>query len=391
MESPLVSPLKVPRPLRAAAVALRTRRWALPLVAAMVTIGFLLHYGDMLPLLSTASDNSRVSLATRQTVERILFLLPVVYATVVFGGRGGVAALAAAFALLFPRAVLTSPTTDHAVPELAGVTAVGALLVLVITQQRGEVEAEKKTRDNLQDFVRQVLTAQEDERKRIALELHDETAQALLVTCQRLDHLTSGAVGGLPGDAVAELRDVRALTVQTLTDLRRLTQNLRPRILDDHGLVPALEWLADHLLEQNGIQARVEVDSHLPELPPETQLLLFRIAQEAVRNVERHSAATQARVSLRVQSGRLIMTVTDNGRGFRLRGTPADLANRGKLGILGMYERARLLGATLDVSSAPARGTAITLELPLGGARGFPAAGPSQASAAALSPAVGDR
>ncbi len=142
MESPLALPLKAPpHAFQVALIALRTRRWALPLIAAMMAIGFLMHYGDLLPLLSTASDHSPVGLATRQTVERILFLLPVIYATAVFGARGGAVTLAIAGACLVPRAVFGSPNTDHAVPELAGVTVVGGLLVLVIIQQRGEVEA----------------------------------------------------------------------------------------------------------------------------------------------------------------------------------------------------------------------------------------------------------
>jgi signal transduction histidine kinase len=154
--------------------------------------------------------------------------------------------------------------------------------------------------------------------------------------------------------------------VQTLTDLRRLTQNLRPRILDDHGLVPALDWLADLLQEQYGIEAQVRVAQPLPEEAAETQLLLFRIAQEALHNVGRHSGASQACLSLRSSGNRVIMVVRDNGRGFKLTGGLSELANRGKLGLLGMHERARLLGGSLEVETAPGKGTTIMVELPRG-------------------------
>lgn len=346
------------------------RRWLQPwllLTAAMIAVGAALHYGDKLPLLSAAAANSPVGLTTRQTVERILFLLPVMSAAIVFGARAGLLTLAVSWALMFPRAVWGSGHTDHALPEVGGIMVVGALLVLAITQQRREVQAQTRMRQDLHYFVRQVLTAQEDERKRIARELHDETAQALLLTCQRLDGLTSQGRPRLPWRRLqGELHDLRTVTVRTLADLRRLAQNLRPRILDDHGLVPALEWLAEVLQDQYGIEAQVQVVEPLPEQASETQLLLFRIAQEALRNVGRHSGATRACLSLRGYGDRVRMVVEDNGRGFRLTGGLSELANRGKLGLMGMYERARLLGGSLEVQTAPGKGTTIRVELPRG-------------------------
>ena len=344
--------------------------WLL-LTAAMMAVGATLHYGDQLPLLSEAAASSPLGLTTRQSVERILFLLPVMSAAFVFGGRAGLVTLAVSLALMFPRAIWDSAHTDHAMPEVGGIMVVGALLVLAITQQRREVQAQTRLREDLHYFVRQVLTAQEDERKRIARELHDETAQALLLTCQRLDGLTSQGRPRLTWRRLqGELHDLRADTVRTLADLRRLTQNLRPRILDDHGLVPALDWLADVLREQYGIEAEVRVVQPLPEQAPETQLLLFRIAQEALHNVGRHSGATRACLSLRSYGDRVRMVVQDNGGGFKLTGALSELANRGKLGLLGMHERARLLGGTLEVQTAPGKGTTIMVELPQGAISG---------------------
>jgi len=344
--------------------------WLL-LTAAMMAVGATLHYGDKLPLLSEVAASSPIGLTTRQSIERILFLLPVMSAAFVFGGRAGLVTLAVSLALMFPRAIWDSAHTDHAMPEVGGIMVVGALLVLAITQQRREVQAQTRMREDLHYFVRQVLTAQEDERKRIARELHDETAQALLLTCQRLDGLTSQGRPRLTWRHLqGELHDLRADTVRTLADLRRLTQNLRPRILDDHGLVPALDWLADVLQEQYGIEAEVRVVQPLPEQAPETQLLLFRIAQEALHNVGRHSGATRACLSLRSHGDRVRMVVQDNGSGFRLTGALSELANRGKLGLLGMHERARLLGGTLEVQTAPGKGTTIMVELPQGAISG---------------------
>lgn len=335
------------------------------LIVAMMTTGTLLHCGDLLPVLSDIADESPIGLTTRQSAERILFLLPVMYATIVFGARGGTAALAAMAAVLTFRVIIDPTATDHSIPEVSGVTVVAGLLVLAITQQRAEIESNLRLRDNLRYFVRQVLTAQEDERKRIALELHDETAQALLLTCQRLDSLVTEECHALSAEVTSRLGELRAGTVQTLSDLRRLTQNLRPRVLDDHGLPAAIEWLGGNLHEQYGIQTRVLAQADLPEHSPETRLLLFRIAQEALHNVGRHSGASEATVSLVAEGPRIRMTIEDNGRGFRLPSDLDDLTNRGKLGVMGMYERARLLGGTLDVRSSPGRGTSIIAEMPL--------------------------
>lgn len=344
----------------------------LSLTIGMLVVAILLHYGDWLPLLSALADHSPVSLTLRQSVERILFLVPVVYATFVFGGRGGVATGAVAFAVLFPRAAMGSDHTDHALTEMAGIMVAGGLLVLAVTQQIRQMETQERIRDGLRYFVRQVLTSQEDERKRIAMELHDDTAQALLLSCQRLDRLVADESFSLPSEVSVELQDMRAETVRTLNDLRRLTQHLRPRVFDDHGLVAALGWLADSLLDQWGIGARVQVVGDLPQLSPETELLLFRIAQEALRNVGRHSGATEAVVSLRGQRGRITMTVADNGRGFRLTGSLSELSElgkKGKLGLLGMDERARLVGGALDIRTIPRGGTTITVDLPCGDPR----------------------
>ena len=219
--------------------------------------------------------------------------------------------------------------------------------------------------ENLNFYLQQVTRAQEHERQRIAQELHDETAQSLLLMAQRLDSLASSANKRRNKDVAAGLQEVRGTTIEALMELRRLAQDLRPRILDDMGLVPALEWLADDLTQQDGIKACVEVDGTLPKLSEEGQLLLFRIAQEALRNIGKHSGATEATLSLRVYDDRLEMRVADNGQGFTLPKAVGDLAATGKLGLLGMHERARLLGGTLDIRSERSRGTTVVVELPV--------------------------
>ncbi|KPJ48723.1 MAG: hypothetical protein AMJ38_04655 [Dehalococcoidia bacterium DG_22] len=217
--------------------------------------------------------------------------------------------------------------------------------------------------ENLNFYLQQVTRAQEHERQRIAQELHDETAHSLMVMAQRLDSLALTVRRWRHKDVATELQEVRGNAIGALMELRRLAHDLRPRILDDMGLVPAVEWLADELTQQNGIEARVEVDGTLPRLSEEAQLLLFRIAQEALRNVGKHSGATEATLSLQAYNDRLEMRVADNGHGFQLPKAVGDLAATGKLGLLGMHERARLLGGTLDIRSERRRGTTVVVEL----------------------------
>ncbi|TAK57567.1 MAG: sensor histidine kinase, partial [Dehalococcoidia bacterium] len=202
------------------------------------------------------------------------------------------------------------------------------------------------------------------ERNRIALELHDEPAQALLVICQRLDALAEREREHRDDELAGELRGVRESVVRTLTGLRRLSQGLRPRILDDHGLVAALEWLGDQIHDECGMKIQVEAEDLLKELPLNTQLLLFRVAQEAMRNVARHAGASRAVVSVRTDGRRLTMTITDDGRGFLVPPTLSDLAGSGRLGLAGMAERVRLLGGVLNIRSVLGKGSMVEVELP---------------------------
>ncbi len=230
-----------------------------------------------------------------------------------------------------------------------------------------DVTEQRKMRDNLRYYLRQVLQAQEEERKRISRELHDDTSQSLLLLIHRLDALISSPGTRLSKQAREEAAQLRALAVEILEGVRRYAQELRPAILDDLGLVAAMEWVAESLDRDRGIDVRVEVRGSDHDLSPEARLVLFRIAQEALSNVKRHSEATRASVRLDCETERVAMTVSDNGKGFDLPPWLGDWARIGKLGLTGMRERATLLGGTLRVESKPGEGTTVTIELPLSG------------------------
>jgi len=147
--------------------------------------------------------------------------------------------------------------------------------------------------------------------------------------------------------------------------VRRLSQDLRPPTLDRLGLVPALEWLASDVAEYSGIATKINVLGTERRLPEEVELVLFRISQEALRNVWRHSQATSAEIRVEFNEDKTRLTVSDNGKGFDPPSSVGDLARDGKLGLAGMEERTRLLGGSMTLKSEPGKGTTVTTEVPI--------------------------
>ena len=226
-----------------------------------------------------------------------------------------------------------------------------------------DVAMEKQLRENLRFYLQQVTRAQEEERKRIARELHDDTAQELVALSRRLDSFTSTA-NHLSEQDLSYLEELRQHTDRILGGVRRFSQDLRPSVLDDLGLLPALEWLASDLTQHFGIDIAVGVLGSLRRFPPETELILFRIVQEALRNVWKHSEASRAWVAVEFGDDKTVLTITDNGKGFKLPERIEDLASGGKLGLAGMQERAQLIGGRLMLQSEPGKGTTVTVEIP---------------------------
>jgi len=226
-----------------------------------------------------------------------------------------------------------------------------------------DITEQKRMQENQSLYLHQVTRAQEEERKRISRELHDETIQALVVLSRQLDALASSSEG-LPEDKKAHLEELWQQTNNIMQGLRRLSQDLRPAALDRLGLLPALEWLASDVAEYSGIKTKVNVLGTQRRLPEEAELVLFRIAQEALRNVWRHSQATKADITVEFAEDEIRITVSDNGKGFNLTETMGDLARGGKLGLAGMQERTQLIGGTLTVQSEVGKGTRVTVEIP---------------------------
>ncbi|OGN96371.1 MAG: hypothetical protein A2Y89_00055 [Chloroflexi bacterium RBG_13_51_18] len=226
-----------------------------------------------------------------------------------------------------------------------------------------DVTQEKLQQENVRSYLQQITRVQEEERKRIARDLHDDVSPEIIILIQKLDNLASAQRLKL-----ATIRDnleaVRGQAVRALESLRATAQGLRPRILDDLGLVAALEWIAEGLERDQQIQASVETKNMDIQLSPETQILLFRIAQEALNNIRKHAKATEVTILLEGQDDNIKMTITDNGQGFKTPDRIEGMVSAGRLGLMGMQERARLLNGTLQIKSAPGKGTVLTVNIP---------------------------
>jgi PAS domain S-box-containing protein len=226
-----------------------------------------------------------------------------------------------------------------------------------------DITEQKRMNENLRFYLQQATRAQEEERKRISHELHDDTIQALVVLSRQLDALATGGKG-LSEEARQRLEELWQQTDSILQGVRRLSQDLRPSALDRLGLLPAVEWLAAEVTKYSGVATRVEVVGEEHRLSEEVAIALFRITQEALRNVWRHSGATSAVITIEFNEGGTKIVVKDDGKGFELPDKVGDLAKHGKLGLAGMQERAQLVGGTLTAQSQPGQGTTITVEAP---------------------------
>jgi len=228
-------------------------------------------------------------------------------------------------------------------------SAEGAALADAFNAMLGRLESARR------DAARTALRAQEAERLRVARELHDEIGQTLTAV---IIHAERGADGD-PALASRELARVAAAVHASLDDVRRIARELRPEALDDLGLVNALIALCSRIDAQAGPRVRRELDGGLPPLPPEVELVIYRVAQESLTNALRHAEASTATVSLAAGADGVTLSIEDDGKGM-----PADPPH-GTAGIAGMNERALLVGGRLSIEAPPGGGTRVRLGVPL--------------------------
>ena len=223
-----------------------------------------------------------------------------------------------------------------------------------------QLEDSRHYQAQLRHMSSSVLTAQEEERKRIARELHDDTAQALTSMLVRLRLLKKALADDEAKDNLEELREVAA---STLEGVRRMALDLRPSALDHLGLVPALQWYTENLAQSQSIEVRFLADRLKRRLPSELELVLYRVAQEALTNIAKHARASRVTVELERDDLWVRLSVEDDGIGFNIEEAMSS-EERG-LGLFGMRERLALVGGKLHIGSQPGKGTKLVAEVPL--------------------------
>ena len=338
---------------RAARERLRDRRfWLVQLLVLVIAVGHTII--ETAGALNHAPDLYLLPVS--------VFFIPVLYAALNFGFEGALPTGVWCVLLTSPNIVLL-----HSGAERIGVLAQLGFLVLlgsmvairVDKERRAKLAAEDAnrrlahTQASLKSFIGLALRAQEEERFRLSRELHDETVQELVVAKTALENVPGGQ------GQRARLELVDAALQRCIDGIRRFARALRPSVLDDLGLVPALDWLLSDLAGRTGIRVSLEEQGERLRLSPEQELVIFRVAQEAIHNVERHAPASRVGVRLVSKPGRLCLEVVDDGSGF----DPAQVRD-GSLGLAGMQERASLIGAALEVSSRPGT-TCVRLDLSL--------------------------
>ena len=214
---------------------------------------------------------------------------------------------------------------------------------------------QEQERSAMSRYVQLVTQAQEEERRRLSRDLHDGPAQRLAMLVRSLEGADSGDSGNaLHWEASAILDEVR-----------RVARDQRPSLLDDLGIVAALEWLVAEANKQVDAVLELAVEGEPRRLPPEIEVALYRIAQEAVRNAERHSGASLVDVAVDFSGESVTLSVADNGRGFPASSATGGFLESGRLGLMGMHERAELVGGWLRIESAVGAGTTVTAQIPL--------------------------
>jgi two-component system sensor histidine kinase UhpB len=219
----------------------------------------------------------------------------------------------------------------------------------------------KVAQQGLRGYISAITTGQEEERRRLARELHDDTIQSLIALKQRAQMINISQADSASNEQLQEIQD---MTDQTIQDLRRITRDLRPLYLEDLGLVATLEMLARETSNTIGFPIGFQSTGKEIRLTPEVELTLYRMAQEGLSNISRHAQASRASVVIHFSPQTITLSVSDDGIGFIVPESPAEFAPSGHYGLLGLHERAELIGAHLKIQSVTGQGTQLAVTLP---------------------------
>jgi signal transduction histidine kinase len=232
------------------------------------------------------------------------------------------------------------------------------LLQAELIQMAGKL---REAHESLHRYIGVITSSQEDERRRLARELHDDTIQSLIAFKQRVQ---LAEMDWADQPVAQSLKELEIFAEETISNLRRMIRALRPIYLEDLGLVAAINMLADETGKQAGIDVIFEQQGIERRLAPQVELALYRIVQEALNNMTHHASATYAAIHVKFFPESVNIDIQDNGKGFQPPESPNELASAGHFGLLGMYERADLIGGKIRLESKPGRGTHLTVFVP---------------------------
>jgi len=294
-------------------------------------------------------------------VVGVLFFIPIVYGSLTLSWGGGL--LAWLLSLIWLAPILGSWSGTWGLTNLLLLLLPVLLAAIVSAERRWRGNEKRYYAEREQErraYIANLVDTQEAERRRIAQEIHDETLQTLLIVANKLDSLASA-----DGDdeRTAGLVWAKETLYQSTVDLRRLSLNLRPSILDNFGLVAGVRWLVDNNAH-DGCSMTTRVKGEVHKMSSLAEVTVFRVVQEAVSNIRRHARAANASVFLEFSDDGLRLEIHDDGLGFDRHERPADHADRGKLGIIGMEQRILAIGGTMRLESNPGSGTRLEAIIP---------------------------
>ncbi|MDD4859891.1 MAG: sensor histidine kinase [Dehalococcoidales bacterium] len=296
----------------------------------------------------------------------IVIAVPFVYATIAFHWRGAAIIGLISVPALIPLLLRYYAPTSNKFPLNITFLALPAVVIVLVAFERNwrrtEKQIAREREKERQIYMAQLIAAQEAERRRLSLELHDDAIQRLIALANYADNSAMDLNQKPPEAVKQDFLWIRDNTADLTEDLRRMSMDLRPSILDNFGLIPALRWLVGRLHRETEITAKVKIEGEIRTLSPKVEDAIFRIVQEALTNAKKHANCNTVLVSLEFNQDSLQITMEDNGKGFvKPEGFP--MASEGKLGLIGMEQRARSIDAALDIQSHPGKGTMITLSI----------------------------
>ena len=295
----------------------------------------------------------------------ILFYIPIVLAIFIFRWYGKLTVWLISVLVTIPVVLYFRPYPAAILVNIVFLSIplfIAAYITLELNWRKKERETLLEREKERKSFITQIFKAQEDERKRIARELHDDTIHSLLIIASNIRKVTGLKDTQRKMSMKTFGEEITGEILRVSDDLRRLTLDLRPGILDNTGLISALRWLFDHINQESRINIKMEINGEERKIPHEKEVIAFRIIQEAFNNIRKHSQATEIKVMIEFTATNVKISIIDNGKGFILPKKIDTLASEGKLGLIGIQERVSILNGTLHIESEPGHGSMIATE-----------------------------